>query len=375
MFSVKDMEASLIRKIYEKASPGSLNLGIGMPYCTASGEVKKAIVQALEDDETFYTPNAGISLLREEAALRYLHQGDGPVSAENILITTGAAQGLFLAMVSLLSPGDTVLLPDPGYPAYRNIAEFLGCRIETYGVDFEKMTVDSGDLFAKSSKDPELIILNTPSNPTGAVLTEEQFRGLASLLEKNTSVVVSDEVYGSLSYDVPFLSAACFLPQKRTLVLSSLSKESGLTGLRIGWCFSDAEVIKKLNIIHQHMVSCASSLSQWGAVEALRRGGERVKSEMQKNRTCMEGLLKAVPGLKFTRPPGGLYFFVDVSAYADGRRFAEDLLKRGDVITIPGEAFGERGRDYIRISFGASPGDIEEGCRRIRRYVDDCYGR
>jgi aspartate/methionine/tyrosine aminotransferase len=371
MRSVKHMDSSLIRDIFEMASSESLNLGIGMPYCPASAEVKQAIVQALEDDETFYTPNAGITLLREEVALRYTHQGEGSVSSENVLITTGAAQGLFLAMVSLLSQGETVLLPDPGYPAYRNIARFLGCRIETYGFDYEKMVVDSAELLEKSSKGPRMIILNAPSNPTGAVLTKEQFSELAVLLEKSDSFAVSDEVYGALSYDAPFLSAAGFLPRERTIILSSLSKESALTGLRVGWCYSDKRVIKKLKTIHQHMVSCAASLSQWAAVEAVRRGGERIKTQMGKNRTLMESFLKEIPGFEFTRPPGGLYFFVNVSAYTAGRPFAEELLKKEQVITVPGEAFGKRGGRFVRISFGASPADIEEGCRRIRRFVYD----
>ena len=375
MLSVRPMDSSLIGDIFERASSESLNLGIGMPYCPASVEVKQAIVQALEDDETFYTPNAGISLLREEVALRYTHQGKGSVSLENVLITTGAAQGLFLVMLSLLSPGDTVLLPDPGYPAYRNIAAFLGCRIETYGFDYEKMTVDSGEFFEKCSKNPEMIILNAPSNPTGTVLTNEQYGELALLLEKTDSFVVSDEVYGALSYDTPFLSAIRFLPQERTLVLSSLSKESALTGLRIGWCLSNPGIINKLKIIHQHMVSCASSLSQWAAVEAVRIGGERIRTRMKNNRALMESFLKKIPGFEFIRPPGGLYYFVNVSAYSGGRCFAEDLLKKEQVITIPGEAFGERGGDFVRISFGTSPEDIVEGCGRIRRYVDDCFGR
>lgn len=375
MLSVRAMEASLIREMYEKAPLKSLNLGIGMPYCSASAEVKQAVIRALEEDKTFYTPNAGITHLREEIAGRYAYQNIESVSSENALITTGAAEGLFLAMLSLLSPGDMVLLPDPGYPAYRNIAQFLGCRIETYGIDYESMTVDIGELLEKSGKNPAMIILNTPSNPVGAVIKDEQYSALATLLEKSSSFVVSDEVYGSLCYDSPFLSAARFLPRQRTIVLSSLSKESALTGLRIGWCFSDAEIIRKMTIIHQHMVTCASSLSQWAAVEAIQRGEGHVREEMKKNRTLMAGFLKEIPGLKFTLPYGGLYFFVDVRVYAEGKCFAEDLLQQEKVITIPGEAFGERGKDYIRISFGASFGDIKEGCRRLRRYIDDNYGR
>lgn len=366
---VVGIEKSSIRKMFEKANSNSVNLGLGMPFCKTAESVKKYAIDAIKSDKTFYTPNQGLEELRREVAEKNSNELSLKLDSENVLITNGATQAIFTLMFSLLSPGDEVLIPDPGYPLYEAVAKMLKCNIKRYTLLLENdFDLNVDEIYQKINAKTALIILNSPNNPTGMIISERILGAIASLIKSKNIYVLSDEIYKGLNYEAPVPSISSFLPLEKVFVVSGVSKEFSMTGWRIGWIISSKYNISQILKAHMYTLSCISAINQLAAVAALRLKTQDIRDIMKANRDFAVERLSKIPEIKYKVPKGGLYIFVNVSAYGSGEKIADLLLESENVITIPGIAFGEHGRDFIRISFGVNPENLEKGLDSIGRF-------
>ncbi|HEX4825453.1 MAG TPA: aminotransferase class I/II-fold pyridoxal phosphate-dependent enzyme [Candidatus Polarisedimenticolaceae bacterium] len=360
------IERTLIRRIFDAAPPGSINLGLGQPDLPTPPLIALAGIGGIAAGKTGYTSTAGDPALRAAIARRYPGIAAGP---DSVVVTIGSQEAVFTAMMTLVDPGDEVLVPDPGYPAYPIVARLLGARAVTYPLRPERaFRIDPEDVLARVTKATRLVILCSPSNPTGAMDLPEDLRTLARGLQDRGVPWISDEIYAGFAYDRSASSIATEAPEGG-LVVSGLSKDLSMTGWRIGWVVGPQRVVARIIAAHQYVVTCASSVSQAAATVALSESAAPDRSAyleiFRTRRALMAEELSRIPGLRVTVPDGAFYFFVDVRPFGSSASIAERLLARRHVITIPGEAFGPGGTGFIRISYAATDEHIERGVRAL----------
>jgi aspartate/methionine/tyrosine aminotransferase len=325
-----------------------------------------AAIGGIAEGRTAYTATEGDRELREAIAAEHAAAANG---AEGVLVTVGSQEALFATCLALLDPGDELLYPDPGYPAYPLIPRLLGAAGVAYPLRPERgFGVDPDDVECRLTSRTRIVVLSAPSNPTGACIDPADLRALTSRLEARGIPWLSDEIYAGLSYDAPFVSPADLAPGGG-LVLSGLSKELSMTGWRVGWVMGSPEIVARIAVAHQYLVTCAPAPSQCAAIAAFSPAGRaarrRYLERFRARRAVMAAELGRLPAVRFTRPGGGFYFFVDVRAHGNSLDVARRILERRQVITIPGEAFGQNGAGFLRLSFAASDEQIVEGVRRI----------
>jgi aspartate/methionine/tyrosine aminotransferase len=354
---------SMIRQVMLKAD-GCVNLGIGEPEFFAPDSVLDAAHQTLEQDRLGYSPNIGLPELCE--AVRLYH-GNLPGTA--VCITNGSQEALFDVFFALLDPGDQVLIPDPGFVAYPVVARLAGAEPVAYPLDPEKgFSVDLDALQSRISSRTRIIVLNTPSNPTGRVLEKSELQRISELAEKMGAVIVSDEIYRDLYFTTDRPSSMAEVSDQ-AVILSGVSKMASMTGWRIGWACGPLDIIQKVTVMHQYTSSCASTLSQKAALALFTgRGNEELnylRRRLRANRDllCAQLSRSSRPGL--VSPEAAIYLMLDLR---DLRRSSLELaleLIADGVATIPGSAFGSQGEGFLRLSFGAPPEQIREGARRL----------
>jgi aspartate/methionine/tyrosine aminotransferase len=362
------LDRTLIRRIFDSAPGGAVNLGLGEPEIPTPEAIALAGVGGIASGRTGYTSTAGMEELRAAVARRYGRAVEGP---EGILVTSGSQEALFACCMALLDPGDEVLYPDPGYPSYPIVARLIGARAVAYKPSRERgFRPGFADLEPHLTDRTRLVILNLPSNPTGACLPRDEMRRLLERIRERGVAWLSDEIYAGLRYDSEPLSALD-LDVEGGLVISGLSKEFSMTGWRIGWIAGDPSVLARLLPVHQQLVTCASSLSQHAALRAFTREGDRARERIletfRNRRDLMRDELSRIPGLVCEPPDGAFYFFVDVAEYGDDLELCRRILERRRVITIPGRAFGAAGKGFVRLSFAATEESIRSGVEGIRR--------
>ena len=365
------LDRTLIRRIFDSAPKGAVNLGLGEPAMPTPATIALAGVQGIVSGRTTYTSTAGELALRAAVAGHYGSALEGP---ESVLITSGSQEALFACCLALVDPGDELLYPDPGYPAYATVAHLVGAR----PVAYELPTTNGfrprfADLQQHLSERTRLVILNSPSNPTGSCLSRDEMGDLLASLSERGIAWISDEIYGGLRYESEAFSAL-EMSDGGGLVVSGLSKELCMTGWRVGWVVGDPTVVSRILPVHQHLVTCASSVSQNAALQAFSEEGYRARREcleiFRSRRDLMAEELSQLPAVSFDLPDGAFYFFVDVSEHGDDLELCRRILERRQVITMPGQAFGARGKGYLRLSFGATEEAIREGMAGIRRELN-----
>jgi aspartate/methionine/tyrosine aminotransferase len=362
------VEGTLIRRIFDEAPPGSINLGLGQPDLPTPAPVALAGIRAVVRGETGYTSTAGDPRLRRAIAESLRPSLNDP---EQVLVTVGSQEAMFAALLALVDPGDEVLYPDPGYPAYPVAARLIGALPEPYPLHRERgFRPDPREIEQRLGRRTRAVILCLPSNPTGACADPEDLEQLVRMLGGRKIPWISDEIYAGFCYGERFLSPLELAPEGGLLV-SGLSKDLSMTGWRVGWVAGPGETVARIVAAHQYMVTCAPSVSQGAALAAFTPEGRaeraRYREIFRHRRALMAEALYRVPGVRFDLPDGAFYFFVDVSAHGESLEIARRILERRQVVTIPGEAFGERGRGFLRISFAASEEAIREGVGRIAR--------
>jgi aspartate aminotransferase len=376
---VPEVPVNQIREITEAAwrTPGAIVLSIGEPGFPLPRHVLDAGMACLDRDETNYTPNAGIPALREAFAARFRERAglDGSrIGADRVYVVDGAQQGLHFAMSLLLSPGDEVLIPNPGYPTFAMTGRLLNAVPVRYPLypdhDFQPRIQDIEALVTDRTR---LLILNSPSNPLGAVLSEDLTRDLVDLARRRDLWIISDECYEAFTYDVPHVSPARFdsdVPgEARVFTSLTLSKTYGLTGLRIGALVCPPGLERTMNNVMEAIVSCVASPSQYAALAALTGPQDYVSeahAHYRANRDAASAVL-AAKGIPFLSAQGAFYLWADVSHASDGdvRAWTRQFLGDSGVALAPGTAFGSIGEGWVRIALCGSQADLVEGVSRL----------
>jgi aspartate/methionine/tyrosine aminotransferase len=365
---MQGVERTLIRRIFDSAPPGSINLGLGQPDLPTPAGIALAGIEGIASGRTGYTSTAGDPALREAIARRY--PGIARDGAD-VVVTIGSQEAVFVSVLTLVDPGTEVLVPDPGYPAYPVLARLAGATPVAYPLRPERrFRVDPDDVLRLLTERTRLVILCSPSNPTGAIDDDGDLARLAAILAERNVPWLSDEIYAGFAYDREATSIARHA-RGGGLVVSGLSKDLSMTGWRIGWAVGPEPLVARLIACHQYVATCASSVSQAAALAAVSPSADaerrRYLEIFRRRRAVMLEALSAIPGVSVTPPDGAFYVFLDVRPFGSSLAIAERVLTRRRVITIPGEAFGPGGAGFLRISYAASEADIRAGIAGLAR--------
>lgn len=374
---VRNIPPSGIRRFFDLASTHKdiISLGVGEPDFITPWRVREACTTSLERGHTQYTPNAGLYELREEIA-RYLHTSFNVKyePKDEVIVTVGGSEAIDLALRALVAPGDEILIPEPSYISYSPIASIGGgipVGIETFAANNFKLTAES--LQAKITPRSKLLILCYPSNPTGGIMTYEDWLPIARLVEENDLIVISDEIYAELTYNQKHVSFASLPGMKdRTILVSGFSKAFAMTGWRLGYTCGHRDLIAAMLKIHQYSVMCSPSMGQVAALEALRNGMEdkdkMVVAYNQRRRLVVSGFREI--GLDCHEPEGAFYAFPSIQRTGlSSEEFAERLLLEGKVAAVPGHVFGLGGEGFVRCSYATSINQLNEALDRIDKFL------
>ena len=377
---VQNLQPSGIRKFFDllQNMEDTISLGVGEPDFQTPWHIRDAGVYSLEKGFTRYTSNAGLMELRREIAAymsrRYQlnYRPDGEV-----LVTVGGSEGLDLAFRCLIDPGDEVIIPVPSFVCYGPLVEMAGgvpVYLEMRAEEEFKVTPE--DLKPLLTPRTKVLLLPFPSNPTGGVMERSDLEKIAKLLEGTEIMVVSDEIYGELTYGGLHHTSMANLPGmwERTIVINGLSKSHSMTGWRMGFACAPAEIIAQMTKLHQFAIMCAPTTSQYAAVEALRNGDrdmERMREEYDgRRRFLVKGLREL--GLSCFEPRGAFYVFPSIrSTGLTSDAFCERLLLSQRVAVISGSAFGQGGEGFVRCCYAASMHDLKEALERIRLFLEE----
>lgn len=376
--AVQSIQPSGIRKFFDIAAKMEdvISLGVGEPDFVTPWSIRESCVYGLEQGYTSYTANRGLLELREEIARHYDSVYDVQYdAATDILVTVGVSEALDLAMRALLSPGDEVLIPEPCYVSYQ------ACTILAGGVPVavpakleNEFRIMPEELEAHVTPKTKVLLIGYPNNPTGAIMTRKDLLAIAAFAEEHDLLVISDEIYGDLTYGGE--EHVCFsaLPgmQERTLLLNGFSKAYAMTGWRIGYVLGAPDLIAAMTKIHQYTMLCAPITAQLAAIEALRHGEKYMKKMVaeydRRRRLIYEGFTKM--GLNCFEPKGAFYIFPDISTTGfTSEEFAEKLLESEHVALVPGNAFGACGGGHVRCSYATSIDKISEALARIENFI------
>ena len=374
---VRAIPPSGIRKFFDlvSASKDIISLGVGEPDFSTPWHVREAAVYSLERGRTKYTPNAGEYELREAIA-EYLHQSFGIKyePKEQVIVTVGGSEAIDLALRALISPGDEILIPEPCYISYSPIT-FIGggipVGVETSAKNQFKLTAES--LKAKITPRSKVLILCYPNNPTGAIMTYEDWLPITKVVEEHDLIVISDEIYAELTYNGKHVSFASMPGMiDRTILVSGFSKAFAMTGWRMGYACGHPDLISAMLKIHQYTVMCAPTMSQAAALEALRNGlpekDRMVESYNQRRRLIVKGFREI--GLECHEPEGAFYAFPSIAASGmSSEQFAQRLLLEAKVAAVPGYVFGLGGEGFIRCSYATSVNQLIEALERIGQFM------
>lgn len=374
---VRRIPPSGIRAFFDLAngSKDTIALGVGEPDFFTPEHVRAAGMRALELGQTMYTPNAGLMELREEIA-QYLSRGfDLSYDPEHeMMVTVGSSEAVDLALRTLIAPGDEVLIPAPSYIAYSPITQLHGGKVVEVEARSEqqfKLTVEA--LQRAITPRSKIVMINYPSNPTGTIMSYEDWLPIAEVIKSNNLVVISDEVYAELSYEHKHCSIATLPDMKeRTIVLNGFSKAFAMTGWRVGYACGPRALIGEMLKIHQYTAMCAPTVSQVAATEALRNGmeaKEQMKAIFKERRQRFVDGLRQI-GLSCHMPEGTFYAFPSIASTGlTSEAFALKLLQEEEVAVVPGHIFGSGGEGYIRCSFAASQDKLAEALERMERFM------
>ncbi|WAA13221.1 aminotransferase A [Fervidibacillus halotolerans] len=371
--NVKSIQISGIRQFFQmiQSEKDLISLTIGQPDFPTPKHIKEAAKRAIDQNVTAYTENAGMFPLRKAAA-NFLSQKYGihyqPES--EVIVTIGATQGIDLALRTILHSGDEVLLPGPIYPGYEPLVRLAGgvpVYMDTRRTYF-KVTAEMIEKHV--TEQTRCLILTYPSNPTGVSYSKEELKKLAEVLRRKNIFVLADEIYSELTYEANHTSIANFLPEQ-TIVINGLSKSHSMTGWRIGFAFAREWLAKEMLKVHQYNVTCASSVSQMAALEALTVGMDDpvdMRMEYRKRRDYVYKRLVNM-GFETIMPDGAFYFFVKIpeSFQMSSLDYCLMLVKKYRVSVVPGSTFSKYGEGYFRLSFAQSMEQLAEGLDRLER--------
>jgi aspartate/methionine/tyrosine aminotransferase len=366
---LRNVRKSATRRLYDSAPKGSINLGLGEPDFPTPDVVRREAIRVISEEHLGYTPNAGIPALRKLIADYHSRGLATPFTMDSVCVTNGSEEALFTVMMSIVGPGDEVLLPDPCYLAYPPIAEIAGAEVRYYSMPGGRGFAFDRESFSQAVTDKtKIVIILSPSNPTSRVISRDDLRFIADRLAGSNAYVVADEIYRELYfYDRPDTISEFY---DKTVIVSGLSKNMSMMGWRIGWAVGPEEVIRHVTVMHQYVSTCASAVTQKAAVAAFTDEAglatAAMRDELKRRNDVTARAIERELGLPYVQGEGAYYIMLDVSRFGPSMDTALGLLDER-VITVPGSAFGTEGEGYLRISFSIDSSLIEEGIRRIAK--------
>ncbi len=375
--TVQELQPSGIRRFFDVASTMEdvISLGVGEPDFDTPWHIREEGIYSLEQGRTFYTSNAGMMELKVEIS-RYLgrrfHLAYTP---EQILVTVGGSEAIDVALRSMLDPGDEVIIPEPCFVSYLPCVKMAGgvpVPLPLEERDQFKLTREK--LLSALTERTKVVVLPFPNNPTGAIMTEGELRQIAEIIEERDLFVLSDEIYSELSYQGDHVSIAS-LPgmAERTIVINGFSKSYAMTGWRLGYAAGPEEIIRQMLKVHQYVIMCAPTTSQYAAVEALRHGDDdvaRMRESYDERRRFLVKELNDM-GIPCFEPMGAFYVFPNISRFGmTAEEFATRLLRQERVAVVPGSAFGGCGEGYLRISYAYSIENLKLALGKIQNFID-----
>ena len=375
---VLGMKSSGIRRFFDivEEKKEVLSLGVGEPDFKTPWAIRDAGIRSLEQGKTIYTSNSGLLLLREEIT-RYLERRFSLSydAREETVVTVGGSEAIDLTVRAILNPGDEVLIPQPSFVAYTPIVKMAqGTVVPLYTKEEDRFRLTAETVRAAITPKTKLLILPFPNNPTGAVMRGEDLEEIAALLRQTDILVLSDEIYAELTYgDRPHVSIAT-LPgmRERTVVINGFSKAYSMTGWRLGYACGPAPIIRQITKIHQYAIMCAPSTSQYAAIVGLRECDDNVESMKAeydaRRRYLVDAIRKA--GLSCFEPEGAFYLFPNITPTGyTSEEFCEKLLEEENLAVVPGDAFGESGEGFVRISYCYSISHLMDAVQRLESFL------
>lgn len=364
------LRRSAIREFSKLAGtvPGCVKLTLGEPDFDTPGVICDAAAESIKAGDTHYIENAGDRSLREHIS-EYESSNNGlEYSTDEIIVTAGATEALFVSLLGILNPGDEVIVPSPAFVLYEQIANLCGAVCVPMDTKDDGFQIRRGNLAKHMSSRTKAVILNSPNNPTGCVYDEESLSAVYEAVRGKGIFVICDDVYRQLYYGTQYHSFAEYRDiREQILAVQSFSKPYAMTGWRMGYLMADRSVMERLELIHQFDVVSAPSMFQKACIAALDTDTSYMTAEYRKRRDFVVGKLNSC-GLETMTPEGTFYAFPSITRYGmDSFRFAERLVLEGGVAVTPGAAFGSD--DHIRISYCCSMDALEEGMERLRRFI------
>lgn len=364
---LRGIEKSMIRKISDRAKPGSISLGLGEPDLQTPDVILREAVRVIQTEKSGYSLQAGIPALRERIVSDYPHMN---LNLDEVIVTAGSQESLYLILRTLVEEDDEVLIPNPGFIPYPMLVRMSGGRAVSYRLPAaQDFGFDLEDFKRQLTPRTKVVICISPSNPTGRVLSRDDLHAMADAVASIAphAFIVSDEIYRELYYS-PERPASISEFYPRTIIASGLSKSMRMTGWRIGWLAGDEAVMKAALVLHGYVTTCASTISQKAALAAWTAEAAQARAEYRaifhRRRDHLLGQLRHELGLRCVTPEGAFYTMVDVSPYGEDMKVAEAGLEQG-VVTIPAAAFGDESKGFLRISFCADEEKLTEGVRRL----------
>ncbi len=375
---VVDIKPSGIRKFFDIVSEmkDAISLGVGEPDFDTPWHIRDEGIYALEKGRTFYTSNAGLKELREEICNYMKRTQDVTYDPmKQVLITVGGSEGIDMALRAMCDPGDEVLIPQPSYVSYEPCAVLTGAVPVIIDLKAEnEFRLTPEEIEEKVTDKTKILILPFPNNPTGSIMEKSDLEAIAEVIIKHDLYVISDEIYGELTYKGKHVSIVTLPGMKeRTILINGFSKAYAMTGWRLGYACGPENIIAQMTKIHQFAIMCAPTTSQYAAIEALKNGDSDIDMMRESYNRRRRFLLNAFRemGIECFEPFGAFYVFPCIKEFGmTSEEFATRFLQEEKVAAVPGTAFGDSGEGYLRISYAYSLERLEEAMKRFARFAE-----
>ncbi len=357
----------------ERKGKDILHFEIGEPDIETPENIAQAGIKAIKNKKTHYVPSIGITELRKAVQVEVEKTRGYRPKLEQIVITPGLKPGIFFSMLAIVNPGDEVIYPDPGYPTYGSVTSYLGAKgVLVPLLEKNEFRMNPDDIQKRITNKTKLLIVNSPQNPTGSVMTKSELKTIAELAEEHNFYVVSDEIYSKMTYDtLHYTPTAIDKAKERTILLDGFSKYYAMTGWRLGYMVAPIKMADRLKDFLVSAVSCTAAFTQWAGIEAL-TGNQDFISEMmirfKEKRDKIVNGLNTIPGFHCLKPNGAFYVFPNIKKTGmSSQKCADHLLYNAGIASLPGTAFGPYGEGYLRFSYATTLENIDCAINRMKK--------
>lgn len=347
---------------------------LGDPDIQTPLPICEAAINAAKAGHTRYAPNAGLPALRETIAKHVAKESGIAYDANNVVVTVGATEAVYLAFMACINPGDEVIILAPYWVQYENIVKLLGAKpviVDKFKEEFEP---DLNAIYKAITDKTKVIVVNSPNNPSGYIYKDTFLKELAEMASANNILIFDDEAYRSLTYEQEFNTITQFCRKEDVVIINSFSKQFAMTGWRVGYVVGEEDFVKEVTKFQQNIAVCVATPNQYAAIEAMSRADQYasgIKDVFTKRRETLVKELNKIDKINYQVPQGTFYAFIDISKTGmDSKTFCFSLLEKEHVAIIPGVAFGESFDHFIRLAFTLNEDRIIEGCTRIKHFLD-----